>query len=679
MFKSSPKNIIFLSLLIFFACVLNSNAQIKEDEVDFEVLDIVTYTKEQSLWKLAGKYYGNPRLWPIIVYENRIYDDKDISINTVLYIPDRDQKIAAAKKDEPIKIDFETLDVITYTHGQTLKKLAEKYYSDPYFWPIIAYENGISNEEDIEIDTLIYIPTKHQKIVTAKKDEPDHIAEIDKLATEKEALSATIEELRAEILHVNEERKAVDEKNKRFSETIEELKAGLLQSNEERKVADIKSEQLAQKLEAMKKDLEEKLMAIDELSGKVAKLQGELIRVNEESNSYKAENEKLRGIIKEQEATIKRIEASLKQLKVASGLVERGFENVSVITEGNSKFITYENRAFRHETRAMREALSIISSVMEEDIDVTLIPQNRGIPITATPITVDKYPPISNTKISDEEFASAIDASLDINPVWRETQKFQKANSSLYKFDLVIHPKLTAYFGQYSDPAKLRLSLAPTLYTNLWKGMSLTAQLILPIYDEISSEGNYWWPGLLTMNQTFRLPANIFASATIGYFTENRYGADLEIREYFANGTLSIGANVGYTGYASYMKGTLQYSDINLLTGFLDAEYCISRFNLTLNATYGKFLYEDMGWQFNVFRQFGETGVSLFALGTDTGKNAGVRLGIPIFPSRYFSPGRVRIRPAKEFSYEYRHKRATNSGIRYETGNSIDAFIKKLY
>ena len=67
-------------------------AQIQEDEIDFEVLAAVTYKKADTLWKLADKYYGDPRLWPIIAYVNRIYDSKEIPVGVTIYVPAKTAK-----------------------------------------------------------------------------------------------------------------------------------------------------------------------------------------------------------------------------------------------------------------------------------------------------------------------------------------------------------------------------------------------------------------------------------------------------------------------------------------------------------------------------------------------------------------------------------------------------------
>ena len=358
-------------------------------------------------------------------------------------------------------------------------------------------------------------------------------------------------------------------------------------------------------------------------------------------------------------------------------LIKKGFENVSVIFEDRNLIITYENRMYRHEMRAIREIMTILSPSVRKGIKITFIPQNRKISLVAITIPSDEYLSCLNRKVPDGKFASAIDVSLNVNSIWEKIKSTRKRDSH-YKLDIIVHPQFKAQFGYYDNPVQSQINLVPEVNTSLWKGMSLSAQLIIPIQNELGGAGDYLRPGLLTMNQTFRLPHYTFVSATMGYFTRNRYGTDLKMKKYFANGRWSIGANVGYTGYASYLKSTWYYSDIDSLTAFFNAEYRFPQLDLSLSATYGKFLYQDKGWRLDILRQFGEVDIGFFILRTETGYNGGFNFSIPIFPPKYLSIGRIRIRPAKEFPWEYRYKGLPKGGIQYKTGNSIDEFMKKL-
>ncbi len=367
--------------------------------------------------------------------------------------------------------------------------------------------------------------------------------------------------------------------------------------------------------------------------------------------------------------------------QLESDLAEKGFENVHVVVEGGRVIVTSKSKTYQDGVKAIREVMANLLSGAKEELDgkqknITLISQSRKIPVVAISIPGNEYLSLLSSKPPGREPIANVDISLDVGSAWRKTRRITKAQSSLWKLDIIIHPQFKANFGDYNDPVEAQVNLAPRITTTLWKGMSISAQVIIPLYNELGELGEYWRPGLLTLNQTLRLPLDTFASATAGYFTQDRYGGDLEVRKYFADGRLSIGANAGYTGFASYFKGVWYYTNIDHLTGSINARYRISRFNLSLGATYGRFLYKDEGWRFDVFRRFGETGIGFFALKTRGGTNGGFSLAIPIFPSRHLPAGRIRVSPAKEFQWEYRYKTLPKRGIQYNTGNRIDDFMK---
>lgn len=378
-------------------------------------------------------------------------------------------------------------------------------------------------------------------------------------------------------------------------------------------------------------------------------------------------------------------------------LIEDGFENVALALDDGRLMVTYENRIYRHEMRAVREIMTAVSPLVKERMSVVLIPQSRGVPLFA--ITEKRSRgegeqggkgdgemdsvwklagAILNGTAWDEAPASGMDVSLDVGSAWRELQNPQGTGFWSHRFGIVLHPQLNTEFGNASDSVRTRISLVPEANASLWKGMLLSAQLVIPVQSDFEDEGKHWTPGLLTLNQTLRLPYNTFVSATAGYFTRRRYGTDLEVRKYLADGRWSVGANVGYTGYAAYIEGVWFYSRVGRLTGIFDVEYWFPRLDFSMRATLGKFLYEDKGFRFDVARRLGEGSLGFYAVKTEGGENVGFNVRIPIFPAKYLSVASVRIGPARDFRQEYRYSAFSSEGVRYDTGNSVDEFMRRL-
>ncbi|MGD8777885.1 MAG: YjbH domain-containing protein [Ignavibacteria bacterium] len=362
--------------------------------------------------------------------------------------------------------------------------------------------------------------------------------------------------------------------------------------------------------------------------------------------------------------------------RVTTLLIKGGFNNVAVLSEDNNVIVTYENIIYRYGIDAIREVLEIVVPVVPENMNVILIPQYCKTPIIALTITPSRYRSLMQRNTIFEYLYDNINTTLSVDSLWKRLENISYKNNSDYIINIAIHPQFHAQFGNYDDPVESQINLAPAVETTFLAGMSLSAQLIIPIQNELTVEGDYLRPGLITLSQFSRLPYNIFVSATTGYFTRNRYGFDIEIKKYFGNGKWSLGTKLGYTGYASYYGGVLHYSHLNCFTPFINGGYRFSELDLSVKVTCGKFLYEDTGWRFDIKRQFGEVDIGFFITRTELDHNGGLNFSIPLFPSKYMKSSRVRIRPAKTFMWEYRAKGLTDDGLLYNTGNNIDEFIK---
>lgn len=359
---------------------------------------------------------------------------------------------------------------------------------------------------------------------------------------------------------------------------------------------------------------------------------------------------------------------------ITSELIKEGFENVIVKIEGKTIIVSYENRIYRNEPEASITVISILRNKLLSDMNVVLIPQFKNIPIICIKFQL-KTQTESINKHAPNNLVNDIEVNMNIDKYWDVLKNNNCSNTSNYKFDIVVHPQFKARFGAYGDPIKAQINIAPELRTSFWKGMSFSSQLIFPLLNRLDSTGDYIRPGLITLNQTIRLPYNTFVSGTIGYFTENRYGVNLELKGFAYNGRLSLGAAIGYTGYASYHKNTWYYSTDKILTSAVSLFYRNPQFDLNFGVTYGKFIMQDSGWRLDLSRQFGETEIGFYYIRTNTGKNGGFNFSIPLPPSKYWLMKLIRIRPPEYFSWEYRYD-FDNNVKTFNTGNKIENTLK---
>lgn len=354
---------------------------------------------------------------------------------------------------------------------------------------------------------------------------------------------------------------------------------------------------------------------------------------------------------------------------ITSALTNKGYENLCIMASQDTVYITYENRKYRMESKAIVDVIQTVIPLSEDYKELCLVMQLHGIPVIQLILNIDNINDYRSGKILPEDFRDSINASYEIGHFQQQLKHYPKKNPSFNKLDIVVHPQIKAQFGNYSNPLKLQINIAPAANISLWKGMKLRAQVVFPLYNEFEEEGNYIRPGLLTISQLIKLPSSSFASINVGYFTNERYGINLDLKKFFFDGKLSLGGNIGYTGYASVLNGKWTYSEVDLVNWFTNIAYRNAKYDLTLQLGYGSFIAIDKGWRFDMYRQFGEIIIGFYGMKTNGVLNGGFNFIIPIPPRKYSTKRMIRVRPASYFAWEYRAKAHPEEGKTYYTGS----------
>lgn len=355
----------------------------------------------------------------------------------------------------------------------------------------------------------------------------------------------------------------------------------------------------------------------------------------------------------------------------ATGLfVARGYANVAAVARGHCVFVTYENARYRDERRALRTAGELLAPLLAEGLYVVLVPTHRFIPLVTAHLAGPRAAGDADPD-SVRETRRVANVSLDVSVVPRELLDAPRASSSLGRMDMVVHPWFQAVFGDYDNPVASRTGVAPELRMDVRPGLSVSAQALVTLQDDLPTGESRVRPGLVTVNQRARLPRNVFVSATAGLFNPDRYGADVETRAYFAGGRLSAGAQFGMTGRASYASEGWDRTPMRDETALVDVAWHIHPYDLLLRATGGAFLEAERGVRVDVARRFGELEIGWFLIASEEGKNGGLVLRIPLLPATYGRPAPLRMRTTETYRWQYRYHGFVPSGWRYDTGNSI--------
>ena len=190
--------------------------------------------------------------------------------------------------------------------------------------------------------------------------------------------------------------------------------------------------------------------------------------------------------------------------------------------------------------------------------------------------------------------------------------------------------------------------------------MKLTAQMVFPVYND--SYGNRLGkihPGFLTLQQTVRLPYNIWGTLTVGAFNGDRYGGDLKLFHPFKNEHFSIEARLGVTGTYYWDGFSCTYGTKRRITWSIGGSFYWPEYNIQTTLKAEQYLLGEKGMRLDVIRHFRYTSIGFYAMKAKGAKsNGGFRFQVALPPYKYKRRGYIpRITPSH------------NMGIAYNAGN----------
>lgn len=345
-------------------------------------------------------------------------------------------------------------------------------------------------------------------------------------------------------------------------------------------------------------------------------------------------------------------------------LVAMGFENVACSDFENERIFVLECTAWRIESDGLVQALEKIAEKgMTKDRGCRVIVLDNNIPQISLWYSADDENLVydkANWKVSYDLGSHGMQVGT------------KKEASSLYKLDVTVYPEFLIKNMLRTKIYECAFMLSPALEVSLWKGMSVSGQLIFPLYVEriygISSDNAGFYdkirPGFLTVSQSFRLPYNVFGTLSVGSFNNNRMGADLQTKWYFCHDLLSAEARVGYTAYGAWEGFRFAYNmdeAYRKLTWSLGGNLYWPRFNTQAGMKVEKYLGDEVALRLDLIRHFKYASIGFYALKADGIKaNGGFRFQIALPPYKYARKGYApRVLPSEYW------------GLSYNAGNSI--------
>lgn len=337
-------------------------------------------------------------------------------------------------------------------------------------------------------------------------------------------------------------------------------------------------------------------------------------------------------------------------------LVDMGFENVGWTENDGERVYVLQNSAYRSQGVGISKAVDVIQEMgLPEKKACRIIVLDNNIPQISL-----YYHPIKGDTIAKAE-RKDWNVSYDLGETVKDVRKIKVKNSSLFKIDVLVYPQLAFKNLVITQIYQVLFDLSPAIEVSLWKGMKLTGQLKIPVYnDGYGAFEDKVHPGHVTMSQRFRLPYNVFGKATIGFFNADQYGIDLEFMHPFKDERFAIEARLGYTGMG-YWDGFRYHYDPStaVFTWTLGGRFYWPKYNVQFNLKAEQYLYEEKGIKFEMIRHFRYCSIGFYAMKAEYAKaNGGFRFQILLPPYKY-----------KRHKYMPRINTSANMGILYNAGN----------
>lgn len=348
------------------------------------------------------------------------------------------------------------------------------------------------------------------------------------------------------------------------------------------------------------------------------------------------------------------------QTKVADDVVkmltEMGFENIGCVEDDKERIYVLQNTAFRANGVGIATAVDVI--------------QKNGLP-TYKPcriVVLDNnvpqlslyYQPIIGDNVPEAK-REDWKVSYELGSSWNKVRKeIELENSSLFKVDVLVYPGLSLKNLIITQIYQVLFRLSPAVEVSLWKGMKLTAQLRIPVYnDGYGALNDKVSPGFLTVSQSFRLPYNVFGRFTVGGFNFDRYGVDLNLMRPFKDERFSVMARIGYTGIGYWDGFSFHYDTDKVWTWTLGGAFYWPEYNTQFSLKAEQYLMGDRGVKFEMTRHFRYCSVGFYAMkGKDANSNGGFTFQVLLPPYKY-----------KRKGYIPRVSTSPNMGLLYNAGN----------
>ena len=340
--------------------------------------------------------------------------------------------------------------------------------------------------------------------------------------------------------------------------------------------------------------------------------------------------------------------------QIAEGLKAAGMENIRCAESEKGTTVSFENKTYRGTYTGVGKAIgACLKSENRGSLQLVVVEnETPRLCITLPDSLLADY---RNGRIGLTQVYERMEMSVDTDEAMEALKGAgKKEASSAWKVDVVVYPDLILENNTFDELYLYAVNLNPAIEMDLWKGGRLTAQVILPVASNFSGERKRIRPGVMTLSQEVRWRNNFFGRLTAGNFTDNRIGAQVEMKYRSDNGRMELGALVGSTSFSAVTADEGWYiGRRQRVNAALTASVYEPRTNIQVDVRASRYIYGDYGLRGDCTRHFGEYAIGLYALYTEGKINGGFHFAIPLPGKRWSRKGAVRVKPADYFAWTY--------------------------
>ena len=384
------------------------------------------------------------------------------------------------------------------------------------------------------------------------------------------------------------------------------------------------------------------------------------------------------------------LSAQAQESQLIQLLSDQGFENVASVVKGKELYITYENNLYRFEAKGLANILIGLSDFDLSDYErIHFLLRSQDIPMAMASVLVDDLRAYQSGLIDKYTLASNMSFTIEIERVETYFKEAERLNSSFYKIDIPVGVKIDYLLGDFRDGFQSRIYINSRVLSTFGRGTEFEFDFLNIIQNDIPGKA-ISSPVTMKVTQSARFGQNTFLSASLGYLPQGKFGLYARFRNYLAQERFYLEMMYG-VNRGGYLDQNWAVQSNRNSDAFWQAifNYRWNKFDTDINLAYGTFAEDDLGYKFQIQRQFNEVYFSLFYSRTDLSSAGsfgseepgiiGFSLTLPFGQSKFMKPNRIRARTEDQFYLPYRYSGLSFSGIDILYGNDIFSDIREFY